>query len=174
MTPAPKNVLGVLCPNSGDWWIVLAFSDIGYVKDPAREVADEAGNLKALLERAQFENKDRMKQGAAPIASLEWESRPTFDDAAKTVEWALRATTQPKKGHSETVVNQTFRVLCRHGALDAVTARAYRGFKDLAPLKELMKGLTVKEEESYASYHEGDKLFASNPGQLFRGDIVST
>src|SRR5207249_1592794 len=91
-----------------------------------------------------------------------------------TMEWAVRAGTQLKNGPSGAVVNQTLRLLCRRGALDATAVRPYRGFKDLAPLKELARGISVKEGERYADYREGEKLFAAHGADLFSGQVFST
>jgi hypothetical protein len=50
--------------------------------------------------------------------------------------------------------------------LDAIVVRSYQGFTDLAPLKQLVKGVSFKEGERYADFQKGDKLCSMSMSEL--------
>jgi uncharacterized membrane-anchored protein len=163
--PIPDGLAGILAPDSGKWWVVLAFSDIGYVKNASKERINEAVILKNIDEKVKLQNRDRKKQGLPPITSVSWEKSPAFDESDYSLEWAVRAETVSGK-----VINHTLRLLGRHGVLDATAVQAS---PDPVPLKQLVNNITFKEGQRYADYRKGDKVSIVGLAELIISDADS-
>jgi hypothetical protein len=150
--PVPEGLVGILAPESGNWWVVLAFSDIGYLKNAGRERIHEAAVLKSLWEKVKLQNIDRKKQGLAPITTVNWDTPPVFDEKDSSLEWAVQAETESGK-----VINHTLRLLGRYGILDATAVQAST---NAIPLKQILKSVSFKQGQRYADYQTGDKVSA--------------
>ena len=141
--PVPKNLVGILARHSGSSWVILEFSEVGYVKAEDVDQLDAAGILKAMWSRIERQNEERARSGLMPIALLDWELKPSYDPTEHALEWAVRAESQ-----SGTVVNHTVLLLGRRGALNAIAVRPYHGSSDLTQLKQLMKGVLVQRSRA--------------------------
>ena len=96
--PIPANLVGVLAPNNGKWWIVLAFSDIGYVKGMNQNTRiDAQAVLDLVRENLKPQNDQLSRQGMSPISAVDWTIKPVFDARNNSLEWALRAETRTEK-----------------------------------------------------------------------------
>lgn len=166
--PAPKGLLGMMKPETGDWLIVFEFTDVGYVKGVEKEPLDAEAILKKFTAQVERQNLDRKKQDLPLIGEVVWELKPQCDASDNTLEWAVQTQTG-----SQGIVNHTVRLLGRHGMLDAICVRPYRGFTDLAPLKQLVKGVSFKQGERYADYQPGDKLSTLAMADLIVNDDSS-
>jgi len=165
--PIPQGLVGILAPESGQWWVVLTYKDVGYVKDVEKGGINAAAILKQISDRADRQNESRTIHGLPPITSVDWALAPVFNAKTYTVEWAVRAKTQ-----SGEVINQTMRLLGRQGILDATAVAPYQSQADssLVPLKELMKNISFKQGQRYTDYQEGDKVSAIGLAGLIAGD----
>ncbi len=163
--PVPDGLIGILAPDSGKWWVVLTFTDVGYVKNADKERMDPAAVLKAVQKQSEMQNNERTEQGMAPIASVDWERPPVYDTERQSLEWALRAETQSSK-----VVNSAVLLLGRRGVLGIVTVQPYEASSDSIPLQQLIKNITFKEGQRYADYENGDKIADVNLSQLIVDD----
>ena len=165
--PVPQGLAGILLPDSGSCMVILKFNEIGYVKDADKDQIDAGAVLKTAWNQVKGQNENRVTQGLAPIASLDWELEPVFDPQEHMLEWAFRAKTQ-----LEGVVNHTVRLLGRHGVLDAIAVQPYRSASDLIPLKELMKNVSFQQGERYADYQNGDKICSIDLASLIIGEKI--
>ena len=163
--PVPDGLIGILAPDSGKWWAVLTFMDVGFVKNADKEQINPPAVLKALQKRSEMQNSERKEQGMASIVSVEWERRPVYDAAGHSLQWALRAETQSSK-----VVNETVLFLGRRGVLEIITVQPFQAASDLIPLQQLIKNITFKEGQRYADYQDGDKIAGSSLSQLIVAD----
>jgi uncharacterized membrane-anchored protein len=165
--PIPQGLVGILAPESGQWWVVLTYKDIGYVKDADKGEIDAAAILKAISDRANRQNEERTIHGLPPISSVDWALAPAFDAKTHAVEWAVLAKTQ-----SAGVVNHTMRLLGRQGVLDATAVEPYRAqaASGLVPLKELVKKVSFKQGQRYADYQAGDKVSDIRLAGLITGE----
>ncbi|MGD0252762.1 MAG: DUF2167 domain-containing protein, partial [Verrucomicrobiota bacterium] len=102
--PIPDGLIGILAPDSGKWWVVLTFTDVGYVKNADKERIDPAAVLKAVQKRSEMQNSERTEQGMPSIVSVDWERPPVYDVEGYSLEWALRAETQSAKVVNDTVL----------------------------------------------------------------------
>jgi uncharacterized membrane-anchored protein len=157
--PVPQGLVGILAPESGDWWVVLTYKDMGYIKDVDKDKIVAATVLKTISDRAQRQNEDRRLRGLPLISSVDWALSPAYDTKTHSLEWAVRAKTQ-----SSEVVNHTVRVLGRKGVLEATAVAPYqsRNTEAVIPLNELMKNISFKQGQRYTDYQKGDKV--SNVG----------
>jgi uncharacterized membrane-anchored protein len=165
--PIPQGLVGIIAPESGQWWVVLTYKDIGYVKDANKGGIDAAAVLKTISDRADRQNEERTIHGLPLITSVDWALAPVFDAKTHTVEWAVRAKTQ-----SSEVVNHTIRLLGRQGILDATAVAPYQtqASANLVPLKELVKNISFKPGQRYTDYQAGDKVSAIGLAGLITGD----
>ena len=153
--PIPQGLVGILAPESGQWWAVLTYKDVGYIKGVDKEQIVPAAILKIISDRAQRQNEDRRLHGLPLITSVDWAQSPVYDAKTHSVEWAVKAKTQPTE-----VVNHTVRLLGREGLLDATAVAPYasKDASPVIPLKELMRNISFKPGERYADYQAGDKV----------------
>jgi uncharacterized membrane-anchored protein len=159
--PVPKGLKGILAPNAGGWWVILEWSPVGYVAEEGSDKLDAGELLVSLQEKIQSQNSQRAAAGMAPVENLEWTIKPAFDNASKTIEWAVKA-----KAGEEVVLNHTVRLLGRSGMLDAIAVRPYREGADLTAVKKFMEQVTFKQGQQYADYRPGDKLAGKSMAEL--------
>jgi len=165
--PIPEGLVGIITPESGQWWVVLTYKDIGYVKDAEKGGIDAAAILKTISDRANRQNEDRTLHGLPLITSVDWALAPVIDAKTHALEWAVRAKTQ-----SAEVINHTVRLLGRQGLLDATAVAPYQtqAAANLVPLKELVKNISFKQGQRYTDYQPGDKVSTIGLAGLITGD----
>ena len=163
--PVPDGLIGILAPDSGKWWVVLTFTDVGYVKNADKERIDAAAVLKAVQKRSEMQNADRKEQGMTSIVSVDWERPPVYNVESHSLEWALRAETQSAK-----VVNDTVLLLGRRGVLEIITVQPYQATSDPVSLQQLIKSISFKEGQRYVDYENGDKNADVSLSQLIIDD----
>src|ERR1700677_1447864 len=105
--PVPDDLVGVLAPDSGKWWAVVEFTANGYLKDPK-----EFTSPVAVKYAETALNDQRAKQGLSSITSLDWQSKPVYDEQAHSLAWSLQVQTPFMKAMDQRVV-----LLGRHGIL---------------------------------------------------------
>lgn len=163
--PVPDGLIGILAPDSGKWWVVLTFAEVGYVKNADKERINSLVVLKGLQKRGEMQNSERTAQGMASIVSVDWERPPVYDAARHSLQWAIRADTQSSK-----VVNDTMLLLGRRGVLETITVHPYQASSDTIPLQQLVKNVTFKQGQRYADYQDGDKIADISLSQLIVDD----
>lgn len=165
--PTPQGLVGIIAPESGQWWVVLTYKDIGYVKDVDKGGIDAKAVLKAIFDRAIRQNEVRTIHGLPLITSVDWVLAPVFDAKTHAVEWAVQAKTQ-----SSEVINHTVRLLGRQGMLDATAVAPYQAqaAANLVPLKDLVKNISFKQGQRYTDYQKGDKVSDIGLAGLIVGD----
>ena len=159
---APKNLVGILAPSSAKWFAVVKYSGIGYVKDTDASQLDAAGMLKTVQKLIARQNEASSKNGLTAIASADWELQPAYDPAQNKLEWAIRAVT----GGNVATVNYSVRLLGRRGVLEVIAIQPYQADFDLAPLRDIVKGISFKDGERYTDYQAGDRLAKASMAQL--------
>jgi hypothetical protein len=174
--PIPDGLVGILAPDSSKWWVVLTFTDVGYVKDAAKERIDPAAVLKAVQKRSEQQNAERATQSMPSIVSVEWENPPVYNADSHSLQWALRAETPSTK-----VINSTALLLGRRGVLEIITVQPYPAAADTISLEQLVKCITIKEGQRYADYERGDRiaevtmaqLIVDNKGPAGKGNLMA-
>jgi uncharacterized membrane-anchored protein len=166
--PVPQGLVGILAPESGQWWVVLEYKDIGYVKNADKGEMDAAAILKTISNHAKRQNEERSLHGLPLISSVDWKLSPVFNARTYTVEWAVLAQTQ-----TAGVINHTMRLLGRQGVLDATAVEPYQAGQaaaNLVPLQDLMKNTAFKSGQRYTDYQKGDKVSDIGLAGLIAGE----
>ncbi len=175
--PIPRDLVGILAPNSGKWWVILTYADIGYVKGLDQSYQfDASAILKTVREQLRFQNAERLRLGMIPIASVDWAITPVFDTNRYALEWAIRAETRTEKivnlqaeVQKQGVVNHTIRLIGRRGVLDATAVQLDQG-DNAIPLKELLSKVSFNPGERYVDFKNGDKIAKLRFDQLIVED----
>ena len=163
--PVPDGLIGIVTPESGKWWAVLLFTDVGYMKSADKERIDSAAVLRGVQQQGQIQNKDPAKAGMSSIVSVNWERPPVYDAESHSLKWAIRAETESSK-----VVNDTFLLLGRRGVLEMVAVQPYEASSAPLPLQQLMQNITFKVGERYVDFKLGDKIARASLAQLIVDD----
>ncbi|MEK7707228.1 MAG: DUF2167 domain-containing protein, partial [Verrucomicrobiota bacterium] len=161
--PVPKDLVGILAPASGEWFAVLEFGDIGYVRDDDKDRLDAGAMLNAVRRTITRQNKEGSTSGQVPINSADWELRPVYDPSEHKLEWAIRIRTGDQ---AEVVINHAVRLFGRRGVLNVIAVQPHKSDLNLAPLREIAKGISFKAGECYRDYQQGDKLARSSLADL--------
>jgi hypothetical protein len=151
--PVPKGLIGILAPQSGQWWAVLAFTSTGYLKDADKQALDPVEILQAIRKRVETESLSPTQQGRPPSASVEWKELPSYYASTHSLAWAIQAETQ----HSRTI-NNTVLTFGRTGVLELTAVQAYQPGADLPPVIQLARNISFKEGKRYEDYQIGDKV----------------
>ena len=156
----------LVAPN---WWAVLSFSDVGFIKDDEKLDADAL--LKTLQESDGPANEERKKRGIPQLTTEGWAVPPFFDAQTKYLEWGLRLRAE---GEAQPVINYTVRLLGRSGyesvvlVTDAETLQ-----RDVAELKAMLKGFNFNGGETYAEFKAGDHVAEFGLGALVLGGAAA-
>jgi uncharacterized membrane-anchored protein len=153
------QLLGILMPASGGWYVSLEYFDIGHVTDAG--LINEKAILSALEPRVKELNKGRELRGQPQLANIRWELKPAYQAESHSLEWALRG-----EGISgDSVVDYSCRVLGRRGVLQAA-ATLFRTGAGLDQIRDMMSSLVFKRGEMYADFQASDKASTLNVASL--------
>jgi uncharacterized membrane-anchored protein len=149
-----ERELGLIGPQSLDWFVVFEFSDIGYVKDEEKDKLDADKMLASLREGSIESNKERKRRGYSELKLVGWEVPPRYDPETQNLEWALRF-----ESEGSPVVNFNTRRLGRNGVMEVGLVVGPEELTATLPLfKNLLKGYSFKGGHAYAEYRQGDKI----------------
>jgi uncharacterized membrane-anchored protein len=163
--PEPGNTILV----SGNWWAVLSYSSIGYIKDDEKLDADAL--LRTLKESDGPANEERKKRGIAQLTTEGWAVPPHFDPQTKHLEWGLRLRAE---GDPNPVINYTVRMLSRGGYENVTLVSDPTSLtQDVAELKAMLKGFSFNKGESYAEFKPGDHVAEIGLGALVLGGAAA-
>ncbi len=159
--PVPKDLEGILTPESGTWMVVFNYIKTGYfnVKSDAGDQIDAAEILKTIQNQVAKQNESRWRDNLRPIGGASWKVKPNYDSARHTLEWAIQA-----GGATDGVINHTVSLLGRSGVLNAIAV--YPAHSALNPLKQLVSSVSFKTGQRYADYQGGDPAATVNLASL--------
>ena len=146
--------LGLLGPESLDWFVVFRFDDSGYVKDDDKDKLDANKMLAVFKEGSEEANKERAKKGIPAIHVTGWEQPPRYNENTHNLEWAIKGDAE---GHP--IVNWNTRLLGRRGVMEVKLVIDPTQLKETMPTYEkLLADFAYKSGESYAEFKSGDKV----------------
>ncbi len=163
--PVPPGLLGILTPESGAWWVVVEFSELGYVSPATAKHINAETILTGLQTKIQDQNRLRAKQGAPPILSVNWELEPEYNAADDSLAYAIQIASGTQK-----IINQSVRVFGRNGVLAATVVQKADGTPEKAALRDLIKSVSFKAGQRLGDHQEGDKVASVDIYQLITGD----
>ncbi len=152
--PVNGNEMGLLRPTNHGWSVIFEFRDIGYVKDDDKNNLDADKLLEAIKRGTAAANKERVKNGNAPIEVVGWEQPPKYDESTHNLEWCIRGTSDDRA-----IVNYNTRLLGRKGVMEAVLIVDPEKLPETMPaFRDVLASYSFQTGQSYAEYRSGDKV----------------
>ena len=99
--PPSNSELGTIIPitsedteskDSGFWFVIFEFNDVGYVKDDERDKLDANALLQSIKDSTENANEERAKRGWSAYHLTSWYKPPFYDVATKDLTWAMQGT----------------------------------------------------------------------------------
>lgn len=152
--PISGSELGLIAPESLEWFIIYEFSDIGYVKDDDKDKLDADAMLESIKQGTERGNEERKKRGWSSFKLIGWEQKPNYNPVTNNLEWAIRGEID-----GSLVINSNTRILGRHGVMRislVVDPTQLNETKEI--LKNISEGYNFKPSQGYAEYKPGDKI----------------
>jgi len=151
--PISNEEVGFILPNSPqkDWSIILNYSPIGYVKDDDSENLNADELLKNISEGTEEDNKEREKNGVAPIHVLGWMQKPHYDRQTHHLVWAIRASSS-----NHTLLNYNTRILGRSGVTSINLVTDEEQFTHVKPnVEEVIAHFDYLPDKTYGAFKPG-------------------
>jgi uncharacterized membrane-anchored protein len=152
--PTSGNELGLLRPTNHSWSVIFEFSADGYVKDDEKNNLD-ADKILASIKAANAEaNKERIKNGNAPLEVVGWEQPPKYDETTHNLEWCIRGTSEDRA-----ILNYNTRLLGRKGVMEVVLIVDPEKLPETMPqFRNVLANYSFQTGQTYAEYRPGDKV----------------
>lgn len=152
--PVSGNEMGLLRPTNHGWSVIFEFRDIGYVKDDDKNNLNADKLLEAIKQGTAEANKERVKNGNAPLEVVGWEQPPKYDEKTHNLEWCIRGTSEDRA-----IVNYNTRLLGRKGVMEAVLIVDPEKLPETMPaFRDVLANYSFQTGQTYAEYHSGDKV----------------
>jgi uncharacterized membrane-anchored protein len=154
------------------WAVILQYDEDGFVKDDDAEKIDYDELLKDMRKGSEESNKERAKQGYAPIHLVGWAEKPYYDKAAHKLHWAKEL----RFGDSrENTLNYNVRILGRKGVLVLNAVSGMSAFPAVkAGMQPILKAVDFREGNRYAEFNPKlDKVATYGIGGLVAGGILA-
>jgi uncharacterized membrane-anchored protein len=152
-----------------DWYLRLAYDDIGYVKDDEKGSLDATAILNSIREGTEAANKERAKRGWPPITVIGWHEAPHYDEQTHNLTWAVRGESQ---GHP--VINYDTRLLGRRGTMRVKLVTDPETLpRAVSELRGLLGGYSFTKGNRYSEWVQGDKVAAVGLTALITGGAAA-
>ena len=160
---------GLLMHTQDEWWVILEFEEIGYVKDDEKKELDADKLIASYRQGSESMNESRQERGTPPIRIVGWHVAPNYNDITKNLEWSVEA-----ESGGEKFVNYNVRLLGRKG-VTKVTLIEDRSHVDatLPQFREILRSHQYSGGESYAEYRQGDRIAQYGLGALVLGGAAA-
>lgn len=160
---------GLLMHTQDEWWVILEFEEIGYVKDDEKKELNADKLIESYKQGTESMNETRQERGSPPIRIVGWHVAPNFNDITKNLEWSVEAESGGGK-----FVNYNVRLLGRKG-VTKVTLIEDRAHVDatLPQFREILRSHQYSGGESYAEYRQGDRIAQYGLGALVLGGAAA-
>jgi len=152
--PVSGQEVGLLMPTNDDFSVMFEFNDSGYVKDEDKDKLDPDKLLSSIKRGNDEANKERRRNGIAPVEVVGWEIPPKYDETTHNLQWAIRGTSE---GHP--IVNYNTRLLGRKGVMEVVLIIEPDKLQSTLPtFNNILGGYSFQQGQTYAEYKPGDKV----------------
>jgi uncharacterized membrane-anchored protein len=167
LVPAGFNPIG-----GESWAVVIDYEEDGYVKDDEAGTIDYDKLLKQMQEGTREANKQRVKEGYAPVELVGWAAKPRYDRQTHKLYWAKEI----KFGDSpEHTLNYNIRILGRRGML---VLNAVASMPQLAAIEaatpQILSMVDFSDGHRYANFDsKTDKVATYGIAALVAGGIAA-
>lgn len=167
--PPTNRELGLIAPDSLDWFIVFEYEAVGYVKDDEKDDIDADAIMKGMKESDGPSNEARAAAGMEALNTVGWAVEPNYNDDVNSLEWGL-ILEAASGGQS---VNFLTKKLGRYGVMDVVVVCDPEDLDAVLPIaREVLTGFTYLPGKTYAEYQKGDKVAEYGLTALIAGGAV--
>ena len=181
--PPGDNELGTIIPaasskdaaseDSGFWFVIFEFNEVGYVKDDDRDKLNGDALLKSIQDNTEESNKERAKRGWSAYHVTSWYKAPFYEVTTKNLTWAMQgyAVVDNKQ---EPSVNYSVRILGRRGTINADLVLAPNLVDKVVPsFEKLLTGFSFLSGNSYSEFRSGDKIAKYGLATLVAGGATA-
>lgn len=159
-SPVPNNLTGLVAPVTGDWWVTLAYNEIGHVSISNRDHLDQDALLKGFWTDMAAERKSR---GLPALSHINWVVPPTYHASRQTIDCAIRMEGFTPQDQKLAFISS---VLGRRGVIEARGVRSWREGDDGTGFVDAVKGIAFKTGQRYDDFQGGEKLASGTLGDL--------
>jgi uncharacterized membrane-anchored protein len=165
--PPSDQEIGIIFPKDQEkqWFILFEYDPVGYVKDDDKDEINADDILESFRKGTEEANKEREKQGFAPLHITGWYEQPHYDAETNNLTWALLA-----KGGNGEIINYNTRLLGRRGYTSVVlvaTPQELDQYKN--DVKGIISSYSYTKGNKYAEYTKGDKIAKYGLAALIAG-----
>jgi uncharacterized membrane-anchored protein len=162
--------VGVLMPETKEWFVVFEFSDIGYVEDSEKDELDADAILASIRESTEKANAEKRRRGWPTLHVVGWDQEPHYDSQTNLLIWATRL-----QSAGSLVVNHQSRILGRRGVMSAILVVDPEHLPQTLPVyNSLLSNFTFKPGQKYSEWQPGDKVAAYGlTGLILGGGTVA-
>jgi len=152
--PTSDAELGLIMPTNADWSVLFEYQEVGYVKDDDKDKLNADKLLQSIKEGTAEANKERVRNGVAPLEIVGWEVPPRYDEKTHNLEWAVRATSEGRQ-----ILNYNTRLLGRKGVMEVVLIVEPEQLQETLPtFRNMLANYSFQTGQTYAEYRSGDKV----------------
>jgi uncharacterized membrane-anchored protein len=164
----PEENSYTFAPQSIDWFAILDFDPIGYVRDD--ETIDQDALLKEMKDSNEANNEERKKRNLEILTLEGWSVPPHYDTETHRLEWGTKLVDDS----GDTAVNYTIKLLGRGGVVNAVLVSSPETLDaDVAAFKKSLEGFTFLPGQRYFEFKTGDKVAAYGLTALIVGGAAA-
>lgn len=155
--PPSELEIGLVAPEaeSKEWFIVLEFDAVGYVRDDEKDAIDADAILENVVAATEEANKIRRANGFDAVHVKGWFEEPHYDQESHNLVWAIEA----EDDSGDRVVNYNVRLLGRRGytSVTLVTDPATLA-ADRPEVARVIGSFSYTTGNRYADFVAGDKV----------------
>jgi uncharacterized membrane-anchored protein len=167
--PVNGKELGLVRPESFDWFVTFEFDDVGYVKDDDAKDLDADALLESLRQGSEEGNKERKARGWTTLDLVGWEYPPRYDSQSNNLVWACRYVSEGRP-----VVNYNTRRLGRSGVMHiSLVVNPDKLESSVPEFEKIMAGYGFTSGNRYSEFRVGDKVARYGLAALITGGAAA-
>ncbi len=153
--PVSGMEVGYVEPDSGGWFMLFEFEEIGYVNDDEKDALDTEAMLESIKEATEQSNEVRRSNGWPTLTVLDWYQSPNYSSETNNLEWAIRGINDS----SIYFINHNTRILGRFGIMHSTLVIGPETIDyELPVYKEILSSFSFNLGNTYAEFQDGDKI----------------
>lgn len=176
--PQSEAPLGMLIPADCNlladcWAVIITYEGEGYIKDDDAGKLDYSQLLTQMQKDTRAGNKERQKQGYAPVELVGWATPPRYDRDSHKLYWAKDL----KFGdEGADTLNYNIRMVGRRGVLVLNAVAAMTQLQEIeAATPTILGAIDFNAGHRYADFSPaaGDKVASYGIGALIAGGVAA-
>lgn len=167
--PVNGMELGLVRPETFEWFVTFEFEDVGYVKDDDAKDLDADALLASLRQGSERSNEERKSRGWTTLDLVGWEYPPRYDSQSNNLVWACRYVSEGRP-----VVNYNTRRLGRSGVMHiSLVVNPDKLESSVPEFEKIMAGYAFTSGNKYSEFRVGDKVAKYGLAALITGGAAA-